>query len=67
MDLKKIGGLVLGLAIIVGVIVLALKLISGAAAVVGGLFNTILGILLVLALVVIVIWMFSYAKKHRKK
>ena len=64
MNLKKIGGLILALAILIGVVVLAVKLLSG---VIGGLFNTVLGILVILALVVIVIWMFSYAKKHGKK
>ncbi len=65
MNLKKIGGLILALAIIVCGVVLAVKLISGALSLVGGLFNTILGILVILALVVIVIWMFRYAKKKR--
>lgn len=67
MDLKKIGGLLLALALIIGGIILAVKLISGALSLVGGLFNTILGILVILALVAIVIWMFRYANKHGKK
>lgn len=65
MNLKKIGGLILALAIIVCGVVLAVKLISGALSLVGGLFNTILGILVIVALVAIVIWMFRYAKKKR--
>ena len=48
MNLKKIGGLILALAILIGVVILAVKLISG---VIGGLFNTILGILVILALI----------------
>ena len=62
MDLKKIGGLVLAALLIIGVI-LAVKLISGALALVHGLLNTILGVVVILALVAIVIWMFRYAKK----
>lgn len=66
MDLKKIGGLVLALALIIGGVILAVKLISGALALVNGLFNTVLGVLVILALVAIVIWMFAYAAKNRK-
>ena len=66
MNAKKIGGLILALALLVGGVILAVKLISGAFSLVGGLFNTILGILVILALVAIVIWMFQYAKKARK-
>ncbi len=60
--MKKLGSLlftVIALALIVGAIVLVVKLVKGA-------LNTILGILVVIALVVIVIWMFSYARRARK-
>lgn len=40
--------------------VLAVKLVTG---IIGGLFNAVLGIVVVLALVAIVAWMFWYAKK----
>ena len=63
MDLKKIGGLVLAALLIIGGVILAVKLISGALALVHGLLNTILGVVVILALVAIVIWMFRYAKK----
>ncbi len=66
MNLKKIGGLILALALIVGGVILAVKLISGALALAHGVLNTILGVLVILALVAIVLWMFSYAKKMRK-
>ena len=46
---------------------LIVKLIQGTAGIVGSLFNTVLGIVVVLALVIIVVWMFAYAKKSRKK
>ena len=66
MNWKKLGGLLLALVLIVCGVILAVKLISGALSLVGGLFNTVLGILVILALVAIVIWMFQYAKKMRK-
>ena len=66
MNWKKLGGLLLALVLIVCGVILAVKLISGALSLVGGLFNTVLGILVILALVAIVIWMFQFAKKMRK-
>ena len=61
--MKKLGSILFSLvaiALIVGAIVLVVKLVKGA-------LNTILGILVIIALVVIVIWMFSYANRMRKK
>ncbi len=61
--MKNIKGIlfaVILIALIVGAITLVIKLVSGA-------LNTILGIVVILALVAIVVWMFSYAKKMRKK
>ena len=66
MNAKKIGGLLIALALVIGGIVLAVKLISGALALAHGALNTILGIVVILALVAIVIWMFAYAKRTRK-
>ena len=66
MNAKKIGGLILALAIIIGVLVLAVKLISGAFALVHGALDTVLGVVLILGLIAIVAWMFAYARKHRK-
>ena len=66
MNAKKIGTLLLALAVIIGGVILAVKLISGALSIVHGLLDTILGIVVILALVAIVIWMFAYAKKARK-
>ena len=52
--------------IVVGVLALAFKLVSGALSLVSGALNTVLGIVLILGLVVLVVWMFRYAAKKRK-
>lgn len=65
MNLKKIGGLLLAALLIVGGLILAVKLISGALALAHGVLNTILGVVLILALIAIVAWMFSYAKRKK--
>lgn len=67
MTTKDISRIVVLLAVVVFVGMLAVKLISGAVTLVSGLFNTVLGILLILGLIALVIWMFAYAKKKRKK
>ena len=56
--------LLVGLLAIV-VVVLVAKLIAGAASIFTGAFNAILGLVVIIALVIIVVWMFGYAKKHR--
>ncbi len=66
MNLKKIGGLILAALLLIGGIVLAVKLISGALALAHGVLNTILGVVVILALLAIVAWMFAYARKKRK-
>ena len=65
MNFKKIGGLILALAIIIGVLVLAVKLISGALALAHGALDTVLGVVLILGMLAIVGWMFAYAKKKK--
>ena len=45
-------------------VVVLVKLLSGAVTIVSGAFNTVLGIVVILALVFIVAWMFSYARRH---
>ena len=67
MNGKKWGVAALALAALILVIVLAIKLISGAIHVVGSLANVALGIGIVIALVIIVLWMFRYAAKSRKR
>ena len=49
-------------AALIGGAVLAVKLVTG---IIGGLFNAVLGIAVVIALVAIVAWMFWYAGKNR--
>ena len=56
--------LLVGLLAIV-VVVLVAKLIAGAASIITGAFNASLGLVVIIALVIIVVWMFGYAKKHR--
>jgi hypothetical protein len=66
MSTKQISRLVVLAAVIISLVVLLVKLIQGTAGIVGSAFNTVLGIVVVIALVIIVIWMFAYAKKNRK-
>ena len=55
------------IAVLVFGFMLIVKLIQGTAGIVGSLFNVILGIAVAVALICIVIWMFWYASKKRKK
>ena len=48
-------------------VVVLVKLLSGAVTIVSGAFNTVLGIVVILALVFIGAWMFSYARRSGKK
>ena len=54
---------VLSAVVLIAVIVLLVKLVGGAVTVVNAGFNTALGVVLVIALVMIVVWMFLYARK----
>ena len=63
MDKKTIYA-ILGAAVLIAVIVLLVKLVGGAVTVVSTGFNTILGVVVLVALVSIVVWMFLYAKKR---
>ena len=67
MSTKQISRLVILLAVLLFGFLLIVKLIQGTAGIVGSLFNLILGIVVAAVLVCIVIWMFWYAKKMRKK
>jgi len=67
MNLRKLMTWIVFAAIAIGLLVLAVKIISGAVSLAGGLLNTILGIVVILALVAIVAWMLSYAKKTSRK
>ena len=52
-------------AAVIGAIVLLVKLVTGAFALLGGAINAIIGVAVVIALIIIVIWMFRYAKKNQ--
>ena len=67
MNLKKIITYLIFAAVAIGLLVLVVNIIRGAVSLAGGLLNTILAIIVILALVAIVAWMFSYAKKSSKK
>lgn len=64
-NLKKFIPAILLVAVLVLSAVLVMKLLSGAVTIVTGAFNAVLGIGVLLALVLIVLWMFYYAKKHK--
>lgn len=66
MKLRKILFTLLPLCLLVFAAVIIIRLISGAFSLAAGALNTVLGIAVILALLAIVFWMFSYAKKHRK-
>ena len=63
MDIKKLAFLALVLLFVLAVISLVFRLLAGLAS---GAFNLVLGAIVVVALIVIVSWMFAYAKKKRK-
>lgn len=67
MSTKEISRLVVLIAVLVFGFMLIVKLIQGTAGIVGSLFNLILGIVVAVILIGIVIWMFWYASKKRKK
>ena len=50
------------IAAIIFIIVLAVNFIY---AFIAGAFNALLGVIVVIALIIIVVWMFAYAKKSR--
>ena len=64
-NLKKIIPAILLLAVLLFSVILVFKLLSGAVTVVTGAFNAVLGLGVLLVLVIIVLWMFSYARKHK--
>ena len=67
MNLKMIITYLILAAVAIGLLVLAVNIIRGAVSLAGGLLNTILAIIIILALLAIVAWMLSYAKKSSKK
>lgn len=63
---RKIILIAVCLLLVIGMISLISAVIKGAFHLVGGFFDVILGIVIILALVAIVIWMFTYAAKNKK-
>ena len=63
MKLKSIALIIVLIAIVGLVLSLIWHLVTG---VVSGLFQLVLGVFVVVALIAIVFWMFAYAKNHRK-
>ena len=63
---KKSLYVILAAAVVIGLLVLLFRIVSGAVSIVSGGFNAVLGLAVIAALVIIVIWMFAYAKKSRK-
>ena len=61
---KKSLYVILAAAVVIGLLVLLIRIVSGAVCVVSSGFNAVLGLAVVIALVIIVIWMFAYAKRH---
>ena len=57
--------LLIGLGLVAALLVLILLAGKFILTFISGAFNAILGVFVILALIVIVIWMFSYAKKHK--
>ena len=43
---------------------LLIKVVSGAFTLLNGAVNAVIGLVVIIALVVIVIWMFRYASRH---
>ena len=65
MKLSKILAVLVVLDLVCGLAALAIKLVAGAVSVISGLLNTLIALALIAALVLIVIWMFRYASKHK--
>ena len=61
----KIAFLIFGLVAAIAIIAIVLKLIAGAASIITGALNTVIALAVIIALIVIVVWMFSFAKRHR--
>ena len=64
MDSKKIVYAVLAALVAIALIVLLIKVVSGAFTLLNGAVNTVIGVVVIIALVIIVAWMFRYASRH---
>ena len=64
MNSKKLIYAILAAAVAIALVVLLVKIVSGAFGLLSGAVNAVLGIAVVAALVVIVVWMFAYARRR---
>ena len=64
MNGKKLVYAILAAAAAIALAVLLGKIVSGAFGLLSGAVNAVLGIAVVAALAVIVVWMFAYARRH---
>ncbi|MBQ7692775.1 MAG: hypothetical protein IJT29_04115 [Oscillospiraceae bacterium] len=64
MNSKKLVYAILTAAVAIALVVLLVKIVSGAFGLLSGAVNAVLGIVVVAALVMIVLWMFSYARRR---
>ena len=64
MNSKKLIYAILAAAVAIALVVLLVKIVSGAFGLLSGAVNAVLGIAVVAARVVIVVWMFAYARRH---
>ena len=64
MNSKKLVYAILTAAVAIALVVLLVKIVSGAFGLLSGAVNAVLGIVVVAALVLIVLWMFGYAKRR---
>ena len=64
MNSKKLVYAILAAAAAIALAVLLGKIVSGAFGLLSGAVNAVLGIAVVAALAVIVVWMFAYAKRY---
>lgn len=62
---KRLFAVIIPAILILVVGFIAVKIVSGAIHLLSGALNAVLGIAVIIALIVIVIWMFAYAKKNR--
>ena len=64
MNGKKLVYAILAAAAAIALAVLLGKIVSGAFGLLSGAVNAVLGIAVVAALVVLVVWMFAHARRH---
>ena len=61
----KILLIALAVFVAVGATSLIFKLLSGAVGIIAGAINAVLGLAVIVALILIVVWMFSYARRNK--